>query len=102
MKTYATLDVKMAIDTPNMIWMKVPEKTDPDFLVKVYALSGFKNAGLYKNVTYNGNITLDFLPTSKAANALEAFYQGKGLVPASSKDLGGTCLQAMERFLQLM
>ncbi len=102
MKTYAILDVKMAIEDPSMIWMKVPEKTDPDFLVKVYALTGFKNAGLYKNVTYNGNITLDFLPTSKAANALEVFYQGKGLVPASPKDLGGTCLQAMQRFLQLM
>ncbi|MEA9356779.1 hypothetical protein SHI21_11210 [Bacteriovorax sp. PP10] len=102
MKSYANLDVKMGIDDPNMIWMKVPEKTDPDFLVKIYAVTGFKNAGLYKNVTYNGNITLDFLPTSKAANALEAFYQGVGLVPASTKDLGGTCLQAMQRFLQLM
>lgn len=102
MKNYAFLDVKMGIDDPNMIWMKVPEKTDPDFLVKVYALTGFKNAGLYKNVTYNGNITLDFLPTTKTANALEVFYQGKGLVPANTKDLGGTCLQAMQRFLQLM
>lgn len=102
MKSYANLDAKMGIDDPNMIWMKVPEKTDPDFLVKIYAVTGFKNAGLYKNVTYNGNITLDFLPTSKVANALEAFYQGVGLVPASTKDLGGTCLQAMQRFLQLM
>ena len=102
MKTYATLDVKMAVDDPNMIWMKVPEKTDADFLVKVYALSGFKNAGLYKNVTYNGNITLDFLPTSKVENVLEAFYQGKGLVPAGLNDVGGTCMEAMKRMMQII
>lgn len=102
MKAYATLDVKMSVDDPNMVWMKVPEKTDADFLVKVYALSGFKNAGLYKNVTYNGNMTLDFLPTSKVENALEAFYQGKGLVPAGPNDAGGTCMDAMKRLMQII
>lgn len=102
MKSFANIEVRTGIDDPNMIWMKVPEKTDPDFLVKVYALTGFKNAGLYKNVTYNGNITLDFLPTSRTENALKAFYQGTGLVPADPNTLGGTCLETMQRFLQLM
>jgi hypothetical protein len=101
MKSFATLDVKMSIDDPNIIWMKVPEETDPDFLVKVYALSGFKNAGLYKNVTYNGNVTLDFLPTTKVENALSAFYQGQGAIPASS-GFGGTCIEVMKKFMQML
>lgn len=103
MKAFAVMDVKMAIDDPNMVWMKVPEKTDPDFLVKIYTLSGFKNAGLYKNVTYNGNVTLDFLPTSQTENALEAFYQGKAAVPAvKGLDVGGTCMEAMSRLMKIL
>ena len=102
MKSFVNIEVRTAIDDPNIIWMKVPEKTDPDFLVKVYALTGLQNAGLYKNVTYNGNITLDFLPTSRNENALKAFYQGAGLVPANPNNLGGTCVESMQRFLQIM
>lgn len=102
MKTFAVIDAQMAIDDSNMVWLKIPEKTDPDFLVKIYAHSGFKNAGLYKNITYNGNITLDFLPTSKTENALEAFYQGKGVSPVGGADLGGTCMEAMARLLKIL
>ena len=103
MKAFAVIDVKTAIDDPGMVWLKVPEKTDPDFLVKIYSLSGFKNAGLYKNVTYNGNVTLDFLPTSQTENALEAFYQGKGAVPAvKGLDVGGTCMEAMSRLMKIL
>lgn len=96
--SYATFEASMAINDSSMIWMKVPEKTDPDFLVKIYSLSGFQNAGLYKNVTYNGNITLDFLPTSKTENVLEAFYKGAG----TASDPNGTCLDAMKRLMQLI
>ncbi|MBC7712750.1 MAG: hypothetical protein H7177_05400 [Rhizobacter sp.] len=102
-KSFAIFDTRMAIDDPNMVWMKVPEKTDPDLLVKLYAHAGFQNAGLYKNVTYNGNITLDFLPTARAENPLEAYYQGKGIVPAANlKEVGGTCMEAMRRLMQII
>jgi hypothetical protein len=101
-KSFATFNTSMAINDPNMIWMKVPEKIDPDLLVKIYALAGFQNAGLYKNVTYNGNITLDFLPTSKTENPLEAFYQGTRLAPANQNEVGGTCIEAMRRLMQIM
>ncbi len=103
MKSFATFDVSLSVEDPNKVWMKVPLKTDADLMVKIYAHSAFKNVGLYKNVTYNGNITLDFLPTSKTENPLEAFYQGTGLVPANQKgNLGGTCMEAMQRFMQII
>lgn len=101
-KSFALFDAKMAIDDPNLVWMKVPEKIDPDFVLKIYSVSGFKNAGLYKNVTYNGNVTLDFLPTSKVENALQAFYQGTATIPVDGNAEGGTCLEAMKRLLQIL
>ncbi len=91
----------MGIDDPSLVWMKVPEKIDPDFMVKIYSLSGFKNAGLYKSITYNGNVTLDFLPTSKVENALQAFYQGTAAIPVDA-NAGGTCMDAMKRLLQIL
>lgn len=101
-KSYVTFDVSLSVDDPKKIWMKVPMQTDADIMVKLYSHSAFKNAGLYKNVTYNGNITLDFLPTTKTENPLEAFYQGTGLVPANQKEVGGTCMEAMRRMMQLI
>lgn len=101
MKSFATFEVSLSVDDPNKIWMKVPLKTDADLMVKIYAHSAFKNVGLYKNVTYNGNITLDHLPTSKTENPLEAFYQGAGLVPANQDKVGGTCMEAIKRFMQI-
>ncbi|MBY0412811.1 MAG: hypothetical protein K2Q18_01535, partial [Bdellovibrionales bacterium] len=102
MKSFVLFDVKMGIDDPNMVWMKVPEKVDPDLLIKIYSLTGFKNAGLYKNVTYNGNVTLDFLPTSKIESPFEAFYQGAGLVKTPENGVIDTCIEAMKGFMQLI
>ncbi|MGZ3806441.1 MAG: hypothetical protein ACXVCE_00035 [Bacteriovorax sp.] len=103
LKSFAEFNVKMSIDDPAIIWMKIPEKTDPDFLVKIYSLSGLKNAGLYHKVTYNGNLTLDLLPISKTENPLEAFYQG--VATTAKKEIGaqpgGSCLEAM-RSLMIM
>lgn len=101
-KSFATFDISLSVEDPNNIWMKVPMKTDADLMVKIYAHSAFKNAGLYKNVTYNGNITLDHLPTSKTENPLEAFYQGSGLVPANQGNNSGTCLEAMKKFMLIL
>lgn len=100
-KGFAEVTASMSIDSPDIIWMKVPEKTDPDFLVKVYSLSGLKNAGLYHKVTYNGNLTLDLLPIAKAEQPLEAFYQGVATA-AAKKDLGGgTCMDAMKALMNM-
>lgn len=101
MKGFAEFSASMAVNSPDVIWMKVPEKTDPDYLVKIYSWSGLKNAGLYHKVTYNGNLTLDLLPISKAEQPLEAFYQGTA--PAvMNKDLGdGPCTDAMRALMGL-
>lgn len=69
--------VSTKVENPNLIWMKSPTKIDIDFFVKIYNFAGFQNAGLYKNVTYNGNLTLNVLPTNVIQNPLSAFYQGK-------------------------
>ncbi len=100
-KGFAEISASMAVDSPDVIWMKVPEKTDPDFLVKVYTLSGLKNAGLYHKVTYNGNLTLDLLPISKAEQPLEAFYQGVAPAAAKKELGGGTCLDAMKALMMM-
>lgn len=105
-KAYADISVATSIEGSDMIWMKIPEKTDPDFLVKIYSLSGLKNAGLYHNVTYNGNLTLSLLPIAKTERPLEAFYQG---VTSTSKTLEksvpktggvtGSCIEAMRSLM---
>ncbi len=99
-KAFAEINVSMAIDSADIVWMKIPEKTDPDFLVKIYSLAGLKNAGLYHKVTYNGNLTLDLLPIAKTEQPLEAFYQGVAS-NAAKKDSGvvGTCMEAMKSLL---
>jgi hypothetical protein len=101
-KAFADITVNMEINSADIVWMKIPEKTDPDFLVKVYSLSGLKNAGLYHNVTYNGNLTLDMLPISKTEQPLEAFYQG--IATATKKtEVGaiGNCMDAMKALMTL-
>jgi hypothetical protein len=103
-KSYAEFSVGTSMESADMIWMKIPEKTDPDFLVKIYSLAGLKNAGLYKNVTYNGNLTLDLLPISKTEQPLEAFYQGVASVAGKKAipELGGgagTCIEAMRSLM---
>lgn len=104
MKAYASFGVGTSVETADMIWMKIPEKTDPDFLVKVYSNSGLKNVGLYHNVTYNGNLTLDLLPISKTEQPLEAFYQGvepdaMKKVNLPTAGVAGTCMEAMRTMM---
>lgn len=70
-------EVSTKVEDPTLVWMKSPMKIDIDFFVKLYNFAGFQNVGLYKNVTYNGNLTLNVLPTNVSHNPLDAFYQGK-------------------------
>lgn len=100
LKTFADIKVSTSITSPDIIWMKVPEKTDPDFLAKVYSLSGLKNAGLYQKVTYNGNLTLELLPTAKIEQPLEAFYQGVATTAGGSGNMG-SCTEAMKSLMSL-
>lgn len=101
-KAFAEVTASMSVDSPDVVWMKVPEKTDPDFLVRIYSLSGLKNAGLYHKVTYNGNLTLDLLPITKAEQPLDAFYQG--VANGAKQSLGdpsGSCLEAMRSLMTI-
>ncbi|MDD4973647.1 MAG: hypothetical protein PHY93_04815 [Bacteriovorax sp.] len=105
-KAFAEFTIGTSVESEDMIWMKIPEKTDPDFLVKIYSLAGLKNAGLYQKVTYNGNLTLDLLPVSKTEQPLEAFYQGIASVagkkvPPPLDGVTGSCTEAM-RSLMIM
>lgn len=100
-KAFAEVSASMSVDSPDIIWMKIPEKTDPDFLVKIYSLSGLKNAGLYHKVTYNGNLTLDLLPIAKAEQPLEAFYQGVAAAAVKKDFGGGTCMDAMKVLMNM-
>lgn len=101
MKTYAEISVGTSVEGADMIWMKVPEKTDPDFLVRIYSNAGLKNAGLYHNITYNGNLTLGLLPISKTEQPLEAFYQGVNVDVVKKPTVGGTCAEAMRSLMVL-
>ncbi len=100
LKSFATFGVAMSGGDSSMVWMKTPDKIDVDFLVNIYALSAFKSTGLTKNVTYNGNITLNFLPTSKSENPLEAFYQGAGSPKAIPTE--SNCMEAMRALVQMI
>ena len=108
-KAFAEIEVGSSVEGAEMIWMKIPEKTDPDFLVKIYSLAGLKNAGLYQKVTYNGNLTLDFMPIAKTEEPLNAFYQG---VTHTAEKIGkkapgvlggvtGNCIDAMKALMTM-
>jgi hypothetical protein len=90
----ADFKISTSIDSPDLIWMKRPEKIDPDFFVKIYTQAGFLNEGLYHSITYNGNITLDMLPTKVSEEPLRQFYQGTLPVHADS-----SCMDAMNALM---
>lgn len=55
-----------------MVTVKPEGIVDQDFLVKVYAEAGFRQAGLDYEITYNGNIKYQFLPTQKQTKVCDA------------------------------
>lgn len=55
-----------------MVAIKPEGVVDQDFLVKVYAEAGFRQAGLDYEITYNGNIKYHFLPTQKQTKVCDA------------------------------
>lgn len=96
LSSIANVSVSLKEEGEELVWMKVPEKIDLDFFVKIYSLSGFKNAGLYQKVTYNGNLALEFLPTSKTEESLDAFYK-KSSTKTKSRNVD-SCIDAMRLF----
>lgn len=98
LSSFAEFNISTHIDTPDLIWMKRPDRIDPDFFVKIYSQAGFLNSGLYHSITYNGNITLDMLPTRASEEPLRQFYQGT--IPSLSTD-GTSCSDAMKAFMTI-
>jgi hypothetical protein len=91
---FANFKVATHIDSPELIWMRRPEKIDPDFFVKIYSQAGFLNAGLYQSITYNGNITLDMLPTRMSEEPLAQFYQGTPIAHT-----GNSCMDMVKNLI---
>jgi hypothetical protein len=94
--TFADFKVSTSVDSPDLVWMKKPATVDPDFFVKIYSQAGFLNEGLYHSITYNGNITLDMLPTKVSEEPLKQFYQGTMPVHSDS-----SCMDAMNALLTI-
>ncbi len=91
--------VQTKVDDASMIWLKSPMKIDIDFFTKIYSHTALQAAGVYKNVTYLGNLTLDQLPTSQVQNPLEAFYQGKN-VPQKIGGAENECMVIMQKIIE--
>ena len=88
----------------NMARSKLPNKIDPDVLLKIYSFAGFKNSGLYKSITYNGNVTFDTLPISKFENPNQVFQFSNtpakpGVITGGTS---GNCSDAISAFLRII
>jgi hypothetical protein len=95
---FADIQVSTTVNSPTLIWMKRPDKIDPDFFVKIYSQAGFLNEGLYHSITYNGNITLNMLPTKTAQEPLKQFFQGTSSVPHYDNP---SCMEAMKALMSI-
>jgi predicted transcriptional regulator len=60
-------EIQFVRGPPTEDFVTVPKFTskDSDFLVQLYSQSAFKQAGLDAQVTYNGNVKYNFLPTTE-------------------------------------
>jgi hypothetical protein len=106
--------IETSVDEPGLARTKLPERIDPDIILKIFTASGFRNEGIYKSVTYNGNVTFDVLPTSKFGHFTDLFTY---TLPTNSQHLGiakpattgglkftptGNCSDAMTDFLKMI
>ena len=94
MSTFVDFSVSTDVNSPGLIWMKKPEVLDQDFFVKIYSEAGFLNEGLYHSITYNGNITLDMLPTQISQEPLKKYFQGTALHTSH----GESCIETIKNF----
>lgn len=102
--TIVDFSISLENKTPNLVQMKNPEKIDVDFFLKIYSYASFRNAGVYRNVTYNGNVTLAELPISSSEDPSKAFIESKVTTKFNSFKMlpAGTCKEAMASFLTIM
>jgi hypothetical protein len=70
--SYSSFEVIRGPPPAGMVTVKAEGVVDQDFLVKVYAEAGFRQAGLDYEITYNGNIKYHFLPTEKQSKVCDA------------------------------
>ena len=84
--------------------MKQPEKIDIDFFLKIYTYASFRNAGVYRNVTYNGNVTLAELPIATAEDTNKVFSETLSSAKHGQPNqlTGSTCAEAIASFLAIM
>ncbi|OIQ16826.1 MAG: hypothetical protein BM556_14290 [Bacteriovorax sp. MedPE-SWde] len=67
-------DIQFVRGPPTEDFVTIPKfvSKDSDFLVQLYSQSSFKQAGLDAQVTYNGNLKYNFLPTSDTTQVCES------------------------------
>ena len=98
MKGFLDVSASATINSKDLIWQRTASKIDPDYFVKIYSDAATKNIGLYRKITYNGNLTLDYLPTKVSENVLNAFFQGRSPIN-TIKNISQGCKEAISSFL---
>lgn len=66
-------EINLIRGPPESDFVTIPkyESMDSDFLIDLYSQSSFRQAGLDAQVTYNGNLKFNFLPTTKVSQVCE-------------------------------
>lgn len=105
-KKYPSLFKTLSITTDqvdiaeNLAITKLPEKIDPDTLLKIYTFAGFKNYGIYKTVSYNGTASISELPIAK----IESPWSSFSLLPNTPKpeNFSTECDEMVKSFLMII
>lgn len=69
--SWSQFEVVRGPPSADFVSVKPASYIDQDFLVKVYAEAGLRQAGLDYEITYNGNIKYSFLPTEKTTKVCD-------------------------------
>lgn len=82
-----------------------PQSIDIDYFVRLYNYSALSMSGVYRKVTYNGNVVLDMLPTVESVSKDDVLknlngLKTKGKVPASATLLNQNCSALLESILK--
>jgi hypothetical protein len=95
-----SITTDQSANTESLALAKLPEKIDPDTLLKVYTFAGFKNYGIYKTVSYNGTASISDLPIAK----IESPWTSFSLMPNASKSVNfsAQCDEMVKSFLMII
>lgn len=76
-------DYKFSISTKpptgNFVLVPKPKTIDIDYFVRLYTYASLNISGIYRKVTYNGNIVLDSIPTSESISKDDVLKNLNGL-----------------------